>query len=97
MEQHDSIRTPVQGWQPLGKNSWIESAPPAPKARSEYAIAYAGGRVDAVHWDTVDEARAELMYQRSWLARLEIPEEYWPVLMERDVETVASSWRVRSE
>ena len=73
---------------------WVPLKVPAPlKTATEYGIAYADGRIDAVLYDSEGEARMELVYKRKWLENLSIPEEYWPVLMERTVETVASSWR----
>ena len=94
-------------WTPLGIHSWIETygtkdgsqklPTPVPlNTEKQWALAYADGRVDDHRYDSEGAARQELQYQRAWVARLGIPEEYWPVLMERDVETVATSWRILS-
>lgn len=104
------IRIPVKGWEPLGRNSWIEKVdtytpkdgsqkPPAftpLDTRKEWGIALADGSIEGVLYETEGEARQELQYKCVWLAKLGVPEEYWPVLMERDVETVATSWRILS-
>ena len=66
------------------------------KTATEYGIAYADGRVSEERYDSEGEARLELVYKRKWLENLGIPEEYWPVLMERTVETVATGWRILS-
>lgn len=63
---------------------------------TEYGFAFADGRIAEERYDSEGEARMELVYKRKWLENLGIPEEYWPVLMERTVETVASSWRILS-
>lgn len=122
------IRVPVKGWEPLGRNSWIEK-PEEPgfpsasttalyygvkdgsqkpgvttsglaflplKSWSEWGIALADGSIGEVLYKSEGEARGELQYQRSWLAKLGVPEEYWPVLMVRTVENVATSWSILS-
>ena len=90
-------------WKPLGVNSWIEmvetygtkdgSQKPL-KTGKEWAIAHADGTVDHVRYEMETEAKWELEVIRSQLKMYRIPEEYWPVLMERTVETVASSWKI---
>lgn len=110
------IRVPVKGWEPLGRNSWIErveeytpkdgSQKPGVttsglaflplKSWSEWGIALADGSIGEVLYKSEGEARGELQYQRSWLAKLGVPEEYWPVLMVRTVENVATSWSILS-
>lgn len=82
-------------WVPLKAPKYPLPAAPL-KTATEYGIAYADGRIDEVRYDSEGEARLELMYKRKWLGQLSVPEEYWPVLMERTVETVASGWRVLS-
>ena len=57
-------------------------------------IAHADGTVDHVRYEMETEARYELELIRTQLKMYRIPEEYWPVLMERTVETVASSWKI---
>lgn len=104
------IRVPVKGWEPLGRNSWIERVeeytpkdgsqkfpmPASLKSWSEWGIALADGNIGEVLYKSEGEARGELQYQRSWLAKLGVPEEYWPVLMVRQVETIATSWSILS-
>lgn len=60
----------------------------------QWAIALADGTVGEVVFDSEGAARQELQYERAWLAKLAVPEEYHPVLMERTVETVAGSWKI---
>ena len=77
----------------------IDVAPkPVPlKTEKEWALAHADGSVNEQVYSREGTALGDLEYLRKQLKGYGIPEEYWPVLMERTVETVASSWRIRSE
>jgi hypothetical protein len=77
-----------------GTEDGSQKPKPVLRTATEYGIAYSDGRVDDILYDSESEARSELVYKRRWLEKLSIPEEYWPVLMERTVETIASSWRI---
>jgi hypothetical protein len=94
-------------WTPLGIHSWIETygtkdgsqKPPTPvplKTWSEWAIAYADGSIGDVHYKVEGEALKKLQIMRRELKSYGVPEEYWPALMERTVETVATSWKILS-
>lgn len=101
------IRVPIkdfhtqQAWRPLTKDDWIEKADaraPVPlDSRTEYAFAYADGSVnEEMVFARKGIALGELEHFRKQLKDYGIPEEYHPILMERTVETIASSWRVLS-
>jgi hypothetical protein len=97
-------------WVPARAKDWIDSVqlgavkdgsqkPPMPhplNSWSEWAIAYADGSVDEERYKDEGEARNVLQYMRRELKDYRVPEEYWPALMERTVETVATSWRILS-
>ena len=97
------IRVPVkdfhtqQPWRPLTKDDWITPKPVPLKTEKEWALAHADGSVNEQVYSREGTALGDLEYLRKQLKGYGIPEEYWPVLMERTVETVASSWRIRSE
>ena len=63
---------------------------------TEYAIAYANGSVDEARFKNEGTARMELQSIRGFLKNYGVPEDAWPVLMERTVEIVSSSWRILS-
>jgi hypothetical protein len=95
-------------WKPLGKDDWMASSTtnsvvtkeptPVPlETLTQYAFGHADGSIGEERYTREDTALQELRYARSELKGFGIPEEYHPVLMERTVETVASSWRIRSE
>jgi hypothetical protein len=107
----EEIRIPIKDfhnkteWSPLGKNSWMEkpavSIDATPcfvplKTSTEWAIAHQDGSVSETY-NIEDVARFDLGCAREVLKMYRVPEEYWPILMERTVETVASSWRILSE
>lgn len=95
-------------WVPLKANDWLGSegvgtvpppAVPTPvplTTHKEWALALADGKVDEQRYTDEGTARQDLQCIRYDLKGYGIPEEYWPVLMERTVETVASSWRILS-
>ena len=64
-----------------------------PSTRKQYALAHANGSVNEDYYTTKDTAFLELDYIRRQLKDYGIPEEYWPILMEREVETVVGSWK----
>lgn len=99
-------------WVPLRAKDWIDTVqigsvkdgsqkPAAPTpvpldSSKQWGIALADGTIGETLFDSEGAARRELQYERSWLAKLAVPEEYHPVLMERTVETVATSWKILS-
>lgn len=64
--------------------------------RTEYAIMYANGDIMGTY-DTETSAARTLFHERAALGRMGVPEEYWPVLHSRVVETTVGSWRPLSE
>ena len=111
------IRVPVKGWQPLGKNSWIEDADyvpvegfiqyveytpkdgsTKPRVEVEYTIAKADGTLVEGTYPTEGDGRRRLAAIRKELKFYAVPEEYWPILMEREIYTAISvdvgSWRI---
>lgn len=78
---------------------WENSVPVAAHLRNykEWAVAHSDGKIGGDTFTSEGKALKELQVHRRHLRGLGIPEEHWPVLLERDVETVASSWRFRSE
>ena len=46
-----------------------------------------------VSYDSYDAALRALEHHRTGLRKLNIPEEYWPILVSRTVETMHGSWR----
>ena len=90
-------------WVPLKAGDWIDKvdAPKPPvfvplDSWTEYAIAYANGSVDEARFKNEGTARLELQSIRGVLKSYGVPEEAWPVLMERTVEIMSSSWRILS-
>lgn len=95
-------------WVPLKANDWLGSegvgtvpppAVPTPVPLDSYkqwSFAHADGSIGGDRFRSEGAARQELQQLRDELKGYGIPEEYWPVLMERTVETVASSWRILS-
>lgn len=67
-----------------------------PAQRKEYAIMYANGHVLGIY-DSPTAASRTLFHERTALGRMGVPEEYWPVLGIREVETTVSSWKPLSE
>lgn len=97
-------------WTPLQAGDWIDKVeigsvkdgsqkPPVfvpLDSWTEWALAYADGTVDEERYKKEGDARQELMVSRTILKGYGVPEDYWPVLMERTVEIVSSSWRIKS-
>lgn len=71
----------------------IDVAPKGTDIKHEYGIAYANGKLDDVLYDSEGEARLELMVIRNQLNRYGIPEDHWPILMQREVITTTGSWK----
>jgi hypothetical protein len=96
------IRIPVRDWidkVEIGSVKDGSQKPPMPiplKTFKQWAFAHADGSVNEDIHTNEGTARQELTYVRKQLTGFGIPEEYHPVLMERTVETVASSWRFLS-
>ena len=67
-----------------------------PGIATQYAIAYANGKLGKQVYDSEGAARLDLMEIRNILAGYGVDEEQWPVLMERQLETVALSWKILS-
>jgi hypothetical protein len=66
--------------------------------KTEFAFAYADGSLnEGMIFTSEKTALLELEYLREKFREYGVPEEYWPILMERTIETVASSWMHRSE
>lgn len=97
-------------WAPLQAGDWIDKVeigsvkdgsqkPPVfvpLDSWTEWALAYADGTVDEERYKKEGDALQALQFDRRHLKEYGIPEEYWPVLMERTVEIVSSSWRITS-
>lgn len=91
-------------WVPARAKDWIDGIGvgkgkfdyvfQTPTATVEYALALADGRLDreGVHTDE-GEARRRLAVIRRELQVYRIPEEYWPILMQREVSVTRSSWK----
>lgn len=106
----DQYNNKVDGeiWVPLRANDWIDRVeigsvkdgsqkPPYHEpltSEPEWALAYADGSIGEERFRFEGEARRALQAARQELMEFKVPEEYWPALMERTVETVASSWRI---
>jgi hypothetical protein len=63
-----------------------------PDKRQEYAIVYSNGDVLGIY-DSEAAAGRTLGHERKALDRMGVPEEYWPTLHIREVETTVGSWR----
>jgi hypothetical protein len=71
--------------------------PPMPASLdswTEFAIAFADGKIDEERFSDEGLARQQLKRIRSLLEEYGVPEEGWPVLMEREVEIIATSWKI---
>lgn len=65
-----------------------------PTTSMEYALAFADGMLDGEGvYDRESDARRRLVIMREELKHFRIPEEYWPILMEREVSITRSSWK----
>jgi hypothetical protein len=65
-----------------------------PTTSMEYALAFADGMLDGEGVHTNEgEARQRLMTIRRELQVYHIPEDHWPILMEREVSITRSSWK----
>jgi hypothetical protein len=100
-------------WVPLRANDWIDKVeigavkdgsqkqafpmPASLDSWKEYAFAHADGSINEERYKNEGTACQELQHIRRQLKEYGIPEEYHPVLMERTVEVIASSWKFRSE
>lgn len=91
-------------WVPLKANDWIDKIGVGkgrfdyvfhtPTASMEYALAFADGELDGEGVHTNEgEARMRLMTIRRELQVYHIPEDCWPILMEREVSVTRSSWK----
>ena len=65
--------------------------------RSEYGIQFHDNRAVVMIYDNEGAALRTLTHQRKDLLRMGIPEEYWPVMVKRTVETIVGSWKPLSE
>lgn len=91
-------------WVPAKAKDWLGTTGvgtiipmPVPlKTETQYAIAFANGSVGEERYKSEGLARGDLMEIRNLLKGYGVDEDQWPVLMERTVETVASSWRILS-
>jgi hypothetical protein len=63
----------------------------------EWGIKVHGNNAVILSYDSYASAIRTLTHQRKDLARLGIPEDYWPVLVSRTVETTVGSWRYHGE
>ena len=66
--------------------------PPVEPARTEWGVRHIGGKILGPY-DSEGAALRVLTQDRNALKDMGIPEEYWPTMLQRDVETVVSSWR----
>lgn len=91
-------------WVPLKANDWIDDIGvgkgkfdyvfATPTARMEYCLGFADGSVDSEGTYTSErDATLRLGALRRELALYKIPEDYWPILMEREVSITRSSWK----
>lgn len=67
------------------------------RVHDEWAIQLHGDTVPVVLYDSYAAAKRTLDHHRTDLRKLNVPEEYWPVLISRSVETLAGSWRQHSD
>jgi len=65
--------------------------------RTEVGIQFHDNATVVMVYDNLNAAMRTLQHQRKDLARMGVPEEYWPVLVERIVETTVGSWKPLSE
>ena len=81
-------------WAPYKVRDWHDiGVGGSATGEKEYTIAYANGRTrESVYAEKCDAVN-RLERIRDDLREFAIPEEYWPILMERDVTTNYSSWR----
>lgn len=68
----------------------------ATDATEEWGVRVHGGVV-IVSYDSHDAALRALEHHRTGLRKMNIPEEYWPILVSRTVETSVGSWRHNGE
>jgi hypothetical protein len=91
-------------WVPARAKAWLDGTGvgrakfdyvyQTPKASMEYAIAYADGNVDDEGTFTTEgDARRRVMAIRRELEVYGIPEDLWPIVMEREVSITRSSWK----
>ena len=64
--------------------------------RQEYAIMYPSRTILGTY-DSPMAAWRTLAHERNALDRMGVPEEYWPVINVREVETTYGSWKPLSE
>lgn len=64
---------------------------------SEYGIQFYDNSAVVMVYDNLNAALRTLTHQRRDLSRMGVPEEYWPVMVERITETTVGSWRPLSE
>jgi hypothetical protein len=64
--------------------------------RTEWGIQVYDNAVAVVAYDSQDAALRALEHYRKTLRGLGIPEEYWPILLSREVETTVGAWRWHS-
>lgn len=102
---NEEIRVPVKDWinqvmigavKDGSQKPFIRVGTNAPDSWAEFAIAYADGKLDEERYSNEGTARQELKRVRRVLEEYGVPEEYWPVLMERTAEIVTGSWKARS-
>lgn len=65
--------------------------------REEWGIKVHGNDAVVMTYDSYSAAMRTLTYQRTDLRKLGIPEQFWPILVSRTVETAVGSWRQCSE
>ena len=91
-------------WVPARAGDWIDGIGVGkgkfdyvfhtPTTTMEYAVAFADGMLDGEGVHTNEgEARQRLMAIRRELQVYHIPEDHWPILMEREVSITRSSWK----
>ena len=61
--------------------------------RKEYGIQFHNRPQVVMIYDNENAAMRTLEHQRKDLERMNIPEMFWPALVERTVETTVSTWR----
>ena len=62
------------------------------RSRPEWGIQYYGNAVAIASYDSHDAALRALNHHRQILRGMGIPEEYWPILLSRIIETTTGSW-----